>query len=206
MLYDKDIREPLFYFLKETFGKIRIIEEKTMGRSRADIVMVMEQALVGIEIKSDADTYARLERQVRDYDSYFSYNIIAVGSSHAMHIKEHIPDWWGIITIDEIDGQPDFYFYRRMLPNPNVKRKNQLSILWREELAHIQELNGMHRYKEKSKIFVRNKIFEMVPEEILTSQICEELFQRDYTEIAERIRRYRTAARKPGRGKRSNRR
>ena len=42
-----------------------------MGRSRADVVMVMTAAVCGIEIKSDADTYARLERQVEDYDRYF---------------------------------------------------------------------------------------------------------------------------------------
>lgn len=68
MLYDKDIREPLFEFLEERFWKIRILEEKQMGRSRADIVMVLPEILVGIEIKSDADTYTRLSRQVRDYD------------------------------------------------------------------------------------------------------------------------------------------
>lgn len=39
MLHDQDIREPLFDFLDETYGKVRIIEEKTMGRSRADVVM-----------------------------------------------------------------------------------------------------------------------------------------------------------------------
>ena len=33
MLHDKDIREPLFDFLDETYGKIRIIEEKTMGKN-----------------------------------------------------------------------------------------------------------------------------------------------------------------------------
>ena len=38
MLRDKDIREPLFDFLDERYGKNRIIEEKTMGRSRATIL------------------------------------------------------------------------------------------------------------------------------------------------------------------------
>lgn len=70
MLKDKDIREPLFDFLEEQYGKTRIIEEKTMGKSRADVVMVLEEELVGIEIKSDADTYARLSRQVKDYDRF----------------------------------------------------------------------------------------------------------------------------------------
>ena len=40
---DKDIREPLFDFLEAEYGKIRIIEEKTMDRSRADVVMVTEK-------------------------------------------------------------------------------------------------------------------------------------------------------------------
>ena len=31
MLYDKDIRDPLFDFLEERYHKIRIIEEKQMG-------------------------------------------------------------------------------------------------------------------------------------------------------------------------------
>ena len=35
MLYDKDIREPLFDFLEERFGKIRIIEEKMCIRDRS---------------------------------------------------------------------------------------------------------------------------------------------------------------------------
>ncbi len=39
ILHDKDIRDPLFDFLEQRYGKIRILEEKTMGRSRADIVM-----------------------------------------------------------------------------------------------------------------------------------------------------------------------
>ena len=82
MLHDKDIREPLFDFLDETYGKIRIIEEKTMGKSRADVVMVTEDALYGIEIKSDADTYVRLASQVKDYDKYYDFNFVVVGTSH----------------------------------------------------------------------------------------------------------------------------
>ena len=75
MLKDKDIREALFDFLEIEYGKIRIYEEKMIGKSRADAYMVVDNALVGIEIKSDADTYARLEGQIKDYDKYFDFNI-----------------------------------------------------------------------------------------------------------------------------------
>ena len=36
MLKDKDIREPLFDFLEEQYGKVRIIEEKTMQTPTQD--------------------------------------------------------------------------------------------------------------------------------------------------------------------------
>ncbi len=105
MLYDRQIREPLFDFLERTYGKIRILEEKQIGSSRADVVMIMEGAVAGIEIKSDADTYARLAGQVEDYDLYYDFNYVVVGTSHAQHIEEHVPDWWGIITVETGEGE-----------------------------------------------------------------------------------------------------
>ena len=191
IIRDRDIREPLFDYLEETYGKIRIIEEKMMGRSRADVVMVTEDALYGVEIKSDADTYTRLARQVKDYDKYYDRNLIVAGTKHAHSVKEHVPEWWGIITVEEEDGRLDFYFYRQPEVNPKLDIKRKISILWRPELAHIQELNGMPKYRDKSKLFAANKIVDTVSYDILSPQISEELFQRDYTMIEETLNEYR---------------
>lgn len=195
MLHDKDIREPLFDFLEETYGRIRIIEEKTMGRSRADIVIVMPEALCGIEIKSDADTYSRLAGQVRDYDQYFDFNIAVVGSSHGLHIREHVPEYWGIITVEEAEEGIDFYFLQRPRCNPKMKWDRKLSVLWRPELAQIQVWNDMPKYKDKSREFVSQKIAERVPEKIpedvLKEQISELLFERDYNEAPRMLADYR---------------
>lgn len=194
-LKDKDIREPLFTFLEETYGKIRILEEKTMGKSRADIVMVTPKALYGIEIKSDADTYVRLADQIKDYDKYFDYNIVVVGTSHGEHIPEHVPEYWGIITVEIVDGAFDFYCLRRPMPNPKWKWKRKLELLWRPELAQIQEWNEMPKYKEMSKARVSDKILERVPEkiseEVLARQISEILFERDYSKVKETLAQYR---------------
>ncbi len=89
-LHDSDIRDDLSDYLEEKYGKVRFFDELVIGKSRADIVMVTREAIVGVEIKSDADTYARLSRQVKDYDVYFDQNILVVGSTHAMHAKEHM--------------------------------------------------------------------------------------------------------------------
>ena len=193
MLKDKDIREGLFDFLEDKYGKVRILEEKTMGRSRADIVMITTTRIFGVEIKSDADTYARLSRQVKDYNRFFDMNYVVVGSSHAAHIREHVPDFWGIITVDEVDGKPDYYELRKPLVNPCMEPMYKLTLMWRPELAHIQEINEMPKYKEKSKAFVIEKILAKVPEDILNKQLCDELFERDYETIAAVINEYRKA-------------
>lgn len=190
MLYDKDIREPLFDFLEITCGTIRILEEKTMGKARADILMVTGEGLYGIEIKSDADTYTRLKKQVRYYDQYCDYCYAAVGTRHALHIGEHIPSHWGIITVDEEDHQPDFYILRRPAKNPRDTLKKKLSLLWRPELVHLLQKNKLPAYKQKSKKFVNEALLKKVPAEILHRQILEELFERDYTLIEEEIRQY----------------
>ncbi len=195
MLYDKDIREPLFSFLEESYGKTRMIEEKMMGISRADIVMVTEDAFYGIEIKSDADTYTRLSRQVTDYDYYFDYNYIAVGTRHAAHVAEHVPEYWGIITIEELPEGPDFYIFRRPQPNPRMDVRLKLSLLWRPELAALQSLNELPAYAYKPKKFVIGKLAEKIPYEILRYQMSTLLFERDYAALEEEIQRVRNERR-----------
>lgn len=178
-LHDTDIREPLFSYLENRFGIIRILEEKTMGKSRADVLMVKEDGIYGFEIKSDADTYARLKRQVRDYDRYYDYNYVVIGTTHVKHIEEHVPVYWGILVADREGDGIDFYEYRAPVKNPKVKWKWKITILWRIELVHIQERNRLPKYKQKSKKFVQEKIVEKLDEETLQKELIHELFERD---------------------------
>lgn len=195
-LKDPDIREPLFDFLEEKYGQIRILEEKQIGRSRADILMITPDSIFGIEIKSDADTYARLKSQIRDYDRYCDYNYIAAGTSHAQHIAEHVPDWWGIITVEMADGMMDFYVMREPKQNPKVKTAGKLALLWRPELARIQDRCRMPAYRQKSKKFVQQKILEKLSEEMINSEIITELMERDYTLIEGEIETFRKSRQK----------
>ena len=201
MIYDKDIREPLFDFLDETFGKNRILEEKIIGNSRADVVMVTPEAIYGIEIKSDADTYARLKSQVKDYDKYYDMNFVVVGTSHAAHIEEHVPAYWGIITVEEVDNNLDIYILRHPEPNPKVTWKRKLEMLWRPEIAVLQDIFSMPKYREKSKSFVLSKVLERLengkidPKEF-TLKMNELLIQRDYNSISETLKEYKLEKRK----------
>lgn len=181
ILYDSDIREPLFDYLEERFGKARIFEEKIIGKSRADLLLLTTSQIIGLEIKSDADTYERLKRQVRDYNKFCDANYIVIGKSHEKHVEEHIPDHWGILCVN-VDGR-EFIIeeMRPAMPNPKMKRELQITLVWRPELQHLLEINHLPGYKQKSKRFVQQKLLEKMDWDELKPQICEELFERDYT-------------------------
>ena len=145
MLYDKDIREPLFYYLEERFGKSRILEELNMGRSRADVVMVLPQRIVGLEIKINADTYVK-------------------------HVAGHIPDYWGILCIYEDNRKVIIDEVRPAADNPSVLKASQMSWLWKNELSNILSHNQMPRYRQKSKSFICEKLLARVDWTVLKEQ------------------------------------
>lgn len=190
LLYDEDIRDPLFDYLEERFGKIRLFEEKTIGKSRADMIMLTDDSMIGIEIKSDVDSYERLKRQVRDYDKYCDRNYIAVGKSHEKYVEKHVPKTWGIFIISVEGSKISIEEKRTAIENPNVKKEYQITILWRPELQRILERNHLPKYKQKSKRFVQQKLLEKMEWTQLKLQMCEELFERDYTLWNEEMEAY----------------
>ena len=181
-MYDEDIREELFFFLEEEYGKSRIIEEKVIGKARADCVLITESAFIGVEIKSDHDSYQRLSSQVKNYNDFFDYNILVVGTKHAHSAKDHVPPFWGIITVEEIEGKPDFYFWRREERNPFRDYAKKGSLLWKEELVSILEKFSYPLYKQKSKKFQFAYLRERIPEEVLNREMSEQLLEREYPE------------------------
>ena len=172
LLYDCDIREPLFDYLEERFGKARMFEEKNIGKSRADVLMVTEGRITGLEIKSDADKYC-------------DENYVVIGRSHAKHVEEHIPAYWGVLVVSVNGREIVIEEMRPAQQNPKMKRELQLAILWRAELQNIIEQNHLPHYRQRSKRFVREKLLEKLEWNRLKLEVCEELFERDYTLLEE---------------------
>ncbi len=173
------LRDALCEFLEETYGKIRFLEEKTIGKVRADMLAVLPNGLCGIEIKSHSDSYTRLAGQIKGYDKFCDFSYLAVGSIHARAI-EHIPPEWGLISMTVHDGV-SFEIVRHPSPNPKTPLKTQLSLLWRNELTEILLAEGLPKYTSKSKKAVCELLLQRIPPERLKMRLCEALFERDYT-------------------------
>ena len=122
-------------------------------------------------------------------------NYLVVGKSHRKQADQHIPAHWGIICVYEEDELPPKEKKKIIVEidqipgvNPNVRIERQLDLLWRPELATLQEWNEMPKYAQRSKAFVREKILERVPQETLKRQITDLLFERDYEALLAQIR------------------
>ena len=175
-MLDKDMREPLFEYLEDRYGKVRIIEEKVIKKSRADVLAIIEGAIIGLEIKSDSDTYTRLARQVKDYDRFCDKCYVVVGESH-IHVSEHIPDYWGIIVINK----ENVIVERDADSCPKVNIMNQLNILWRNELLNIQLKEGLPKLRNSRRADIYKRLIDTAGEPTIKADVCEQLFERDYT-------------------------
>lgn len=181
MLHDPQIRELLFDYLDEKYGKIRIFEEKNIKSSRADIIAVIDGSILGMEIKSDFDSYARLSAQVSNYDKYCDLNYAVVGRTHKNGVAEHIPPYWGILAVDETEVEPRIYEVREASQNPKMKLQNKAAFLWKTEMHAIMAKNGFPRYVGKSRKFIIGKMLEKISKERLSRDITDALFERDYS-------------------------
>ncbi len=181
LLFDEDIRILLFDYLDFKYPKVRTFEEKIIGRSRSDVVVVLPDAVIGIEIKSDADSYARLSTQIKDYDKYFDMNYILVGESHLTQVGKHIPGHWGILYVDQREEEPIVREARSACQNPKIKLKTQFAFIWKRELLELLRINGLYSHRHKKRMLIVDTLTANVEPKLLKLQMCDILFERDYS-------------------------
>ena len=174
-MLDPQIRDKLFFQIETTSPKISIFEEVIIGKSRCDFFAVTDK-LTGYEIKSDADSYTRLRSQVKSYDRFFDENYLVVGKTHRKSAEKHIPEYWGLICVDEDSIET----VREACPNPKVKTAEQLRLLWKRELWNILDRYSLPKYRSCSRQFITKKLLAFIDEKMLKAEICTELFERDY--------------------------
>ena len=173
------LRDALCEFFEERHEKIRFLEEKNIGKVRADMIAVLEDGLCGIEIKSHSDSYTRLAEQIKGYNKFCDTCYLCVGSIHT-HADEHIPPEWGLISMTVREGV-SFEIVREAQKNKKDPLKNQLSLLWKSELSTILQAEKLPKYTGKSKKFICDTLLNRVSPEKLKAYLCDALFERDYT-------------------------
>jgi hypothetical protein len=141
-LRDRDIRIKLTEWLAAEYAydpTTVICHEFAVPRPSARIdLAVINGVLAGFEIKSELDTLSRLPRQIASFSCVFERATLVTTARHAVKARTILPDWWGIIVVDE---KATFRRQKRGRCNTNVSSGHALHLLNREELFALADMN-----------------------------------------------------------------
>lgn len=151
-----------------------IIEELGLlgGAVRVDVA-VLNGAIVGTEIKSDADTLDRLPAQAEAYGRVLDYASVVCGLKKLPAVSDLLPSWWGV-EVAELDdeGVVQFAPVRPMKNNPDVDLAAQAMLLWRDELLDVLVEHGIDRgYRSATRAALAHRAAEGLQPEILGSAV-----------------------------------
>lgn len=146
---DSDIRQAIYAkLIPEIIGTSpsRVVNEMSIcaGDARVDIA-VINGKLHGFEIKSEADTLARLEGQISAYNRVFDTMTIICGENHLDAVTEIIPPWWGIYSVKYNFSTVQFTKIRYAEVNNDVCKIALAQLLWKSELAALLNEAGVRK-------------------------------------------------------------
>jgi len=124
----------------------RVVDEMSIcaGDARVDIA-VINGKLHGFEIKSEADTLARLEGQISAYNRVFDTMTIICGENHLDAVIEIIPAWWGIYSVKYNYSTVQLTRVRYTEINQDVCGLALAQLLWKSELTALLNEAGINK-------------------------------------------------------------
>ncbi len=138
--------------------------EVMYGSSRcvADMVFISKGHSYAIEIKSEFDTTARLENQLKEYISLFDYILIFTAPNHLEAIKAVLPEYVGLYCISKtgIQKKQREKINRHVLKSemlisiPSVAVKNKFSIKGKLTSDEIRSVVIKKSYKVIHNYFI----------------------------------------------------
>jgi hypothetical protein len=122
-----------------------IIDELGLAHAKARIdIAAINGCVHGFEIKSAADTLARLPQQLMLYEQCLEKLTIVCAEKHVSAVRKMAPAWCGILKVTKGPlGGIAFIAIRPPKRNPNVQANKLAHLLWRSEaVALLARLNA----------------------------------------------------------------
>ncbi|MCK1409294.1 sce7726 family protein [Bradyrhizobium sp. 76] len=116
-----------------------VIDELGLAHAKVRIdVAVINGCVHGYEIKSAADTLARLPQQLGVYEQCLEKLTIVCADRHVAGVRGLAPRWCGIIKVTKGPrGGIEFDTLREAKRNPKIEAYSLAHLLWRTEVVEI---------------------------------------------------------------------
>lgn len=180
---DRDIRDELrraLLALHAGDADTVVIEELGVlqGDARVDLAVVNGQ-LHGFEIKSEADTLARLPGQVTAYSRVFDRVTLVLSGRHTERAAAMAPPWWGIVCASPVRENVELTDVREASINPEVRARDLAELLWRDEVLTMLEDRGAAKgLRSKPRWVLWDRLCEVYTTEEIAAAVRFRLKQR----------------------------
>lgn len=145
---------------KHSLNTSQILTEFRVDRSKADVVLLNGTSAV-YEIKSEYDSFTRLERQIQSYFEIFDYINVITSPSQVKKLDSILPDKVGILVLTDrntISTKREPKSNRENI-NPATLfdsiRKTEYTRIIKEYYGTIPDVPNTQIYKECKKLFCK---------------------------------------------------
>ncbi|HEY3638091.1 MAG TPA: sce7726 family protein [Rhizomicrobium sp.] len=172
---DTQIREALH---KKKFAraaqsqKTLVVDELGLMHARARVdVAVINGCVHGYEIKSEADTLKRFDRQLAIYSTCLEKLTVVCAEKHLTELYSLTPKWCGILLVTKGPRSGlDFITVRRPNRNPGLDKIKLAHLLWRPEVIELlTQLGAPSVLLKKSRV----DMYDFVADRLSAAQITD---------------------------------
>jgi hypothetical protein len=128
------------YSFKQTPSSTITVFELNTGSSRADICILNGKSMV-FEIKTEYDSFTRLDGQLNDYKKAYEYLSLVIPKSKLNDAVKVVEDTVGIILYSTLNNKIIFETYREPIYNSFFNPQFQLNQLTKKQLQSITNDN-----------------------------------------------------------------
>lgn len=143
---------------RHSLNTSHMLTEFRVGNCKADVVVVNGTSAV-YEIKSELDSFARLENQVKNYLKIFDYINVITSASQVNKLKSILPDKAGILLLTNRNTISTIRESKSNRKNTNQSilfdslRKNEYVKTIKEYFGIVPDVPNTQIYKECKKLF-----------------------------------------------------
>lgn len=163
-------------YLISTRKELIIGNELMYGIKRkvVDLVIIQDNKIIGVEIKSDNDKLCRLEEQILEYKKIFDYVLIVTTEKHINRICKIIPSEIGIYYFN------DSHLLRKYRYPHIIRKKDKIEMLYSINAKYLYKLKifPLSKYDtdEIRQIYAKRRISNI--QEILLTYLIQKYKER----------------------------
>lgn len=144
----------LFAHLGDLGKSVVLYEKKISKRVISDCLLLSSnQGIIGIEIKTDADTTKRLRHQLYGYARTCDYVYVLCHDNKVAPVKDVIKElgygFVGIITYEQFENEPLLGVIHEPRHSPYTNHVNYCDLLWKSEIRQVLDTATHTAHRER---------------------------------------------------------